>query len=725
MPGAAVAVAVPVAALRAVGEAAGLIAVGVTGVEPFTEARRALDERKAAGLDAGMSFTYKNPARSTEPTRLLRDARSLVVGAFPYAGGELADPSPGRPHGQVARYATDDHYAALRAALGAIADVLREAGPPGRRRSPTTTPSSTGPPPSGPASGGRGRTPTCWCRATAAGSCWGPWSPTPSSRSTPRSTTAAAAAGAASTAARPGAIVAPGVVDARRCLAWMVQAEGPFPVEHRVALGGRIYGCDDCQEVCPPSRRGPEGAEAVPATAAWVDLLDLLDASDDELMARHGRWYVPKRDPRYLRRNALVALGNVAEPGDPEVVRRLTDLAAGDDDLLAEHARWALDRLAARGPGRMKHLLVTNDFPPKVGGIQSYLWELWRRLDPERTTVLTTPHKGDRAFDAAQPMRVERDRARWLLPTAALGRRIDRLAAEVDADVVLLDPALPVGLLGPRLERPYGVVLHGAEVTVPGRVPGTRRMLARVLRDARLVVAAGGYPAAEARRAAGRDLPTVVVPPGVDPERFHPLDRRRAPGRARGASASTPTPRVVLGLSRLVPRKGFDVLIEAGAALAVRHPDLQIAIAGAGRDRKRLERVAAHHGSPVRFLGRLPEADLPVAHARGRLLRHALPRPVGRARAGGLRHRVPRGGGVRRAGRRRAVRGLGRGRPRRGHRHRRRRLQGRRGGGRRHRPHPLRPASSGPASGRPPGAGRSRSSTTTCWPDGCRTPSTG
>ncbi len=148
---------------------------------------------------------------------------------------------------------------------------------------------------------------------------------------------------------------------------------------------------------------------------------------------------------------------------------------------------------------------------------------------------------------------------------------------------------------------------------MPGRVPGTRRMLARVLRDARLVVAAGGYPAAEARRAAGRDLPTVVVPPGVDLERFHPLTdaERRA---ERGRLGLDPDAPLVLGLSRLVPRKGFDVLIEAGAALAARHPDLQIAIAGAGRDRKRLERMATHLGSPVRFLGRLPEADLPVAH---------------------------------------------------------------------------------------------------------------
>ena len=100
---------------------------------------------------------------------------------------------------------------------------------------------------------------------------------------------------------------------------------------------------------------------------------------------------------------------------------------------------------------------------------------------------------------------------------------------------MLLDPALPVGLLGPRLERPYGVVLHGAEVTIPGRLPGARHLLAQVLRDAALVVAAGGYPAAEGERAAGRTLPTVVVPPGVDVERFHPLSEPSAPPPA-GAS---------------------------------------------------------------------------------------------------------------------------------------------------------------------------------------------
>jgi len=262
----------------------------------------------------------------------------------------------------------------------------------------------------------------------------------------------------------------------------------------------------------------------------------------------------------------------------------------------------------------VKHLLVTNDFPPKLGGIQSYLWELWRRLPAETTTVLTTPRAGDRAFDAVQPIRVERDRARVLLPTQSLVRRIDALAAEVDADIVLLDPALPLGQLGPRLERPYGVVLHGAEVTVPGRLPIGRAMLARVLRDARVVIAAGGYPAAEAERAAGRRLPIIVVPPGVDPVRFAPLpDSHRDAVRSRLGLSSSDL--VVLGLSRLVPRKGFDVLIDAAALLAPEHPQLQVLIGGSGRDRRRLERRAERQGSPVRFLGRVPDTELGGVHA--------------------------------------------------------------------------------------------------------------
>jgi len=258
----------------------------------------------------------------------------------------------------------------------------------------------------------------------------------------------------------------------------------------------------------------------------------------------------------------------------------------------------------------MPHLLVTNDFPPKLGGIQSYLWELWRRLDPETFTVLTTPYEGAGAWDAEQPFRVVRTSQKVLLPTPSLARRIDALAAETGAGLVMLDPALPVGLLGPRLATPYGLVLHGAEVTVPGRLPGSRALLGRVLRGASEIVAAGGYPAAEAERAAGRALPVTVVPPGVDPGRFRPLDPERR-AKSRALFDLPAEGRVVVSLSRLVPRKGMDVLIEASARLASPRPDLVVAIGGSGRDRRRLERLVARSGAPVRLLGRVPEDDLP------------------------------------------------------------------------------------------------------------------
>jgi phosphatidylinositol alpha-1,6-mannosyltransferase len=264
-------------------------------------------------------------------------------------------------------------------------------------------------------------------------------------------------------------------------------------------------------------------------------------------------------------------------------------------------------------PGATRHLLVTNDFPPKVGGIQSYLWELWRRLPPGDVTVLTTPHEGAAAWDRDQAFRVERTRQPVLVPTPGLRRRIDALASAVDARVVILDPALPVGLLGPSLERPYGVVVHGAEVTVPGRLPGSRRLIARVLDGARLVVAAGGYPAAEGERAVGHRLPTVVVPPGVDVERFHPLDPSER-SAVRGRFGLDPDATLVLGVSRLVPRKGFDVLIRATAEVAATRPEVQLAIGGSGRDRARLERLATRLDAPVRFLGRIDDDDLPLVH---------------------------------------------------------------------------------------------------------------
>jgi phosphatidylinositol alpha-1,6-mannosyltransferase len=225
-------------------------------------------------------------------------------------------------------------------------------------------------------------------------------------------------------------------------------------------------------------------------------------------------------------------------------------------------------------------------------------------------TVLTTAHPDAAAFDAAQPFPVHRWRAPVLLPTPALVAEIDRLATAAGAGLVVLDPALPLGLVGPRLGRRYGIVLHGAELTVPARLPGTASVLRRLLAGASCVVAAGGYPAAEAARLARGPLPVVVVPPGVDVGRFRPLTPAER-DQAR-AEAGLPTAgRLVVAMSRLVPRKGFDVLIAAAALLKVNRPDLTVAVAGAGRDRDRLERLVAATGAPVRLLGFVPDDALP------------------------------------------------------------------------------------------------------------------
>lgn len=259
----------------------------------------------------------------------------------------------------------------------------------------------------------------------------------------------------------------------------------------------------------------------------------------------------------------------------------------------------------------MNHILVTNDFPPKVGGIQSYLWELWRRLPPEDVTVLTTAYSGAADWDRRQPYRIERVATPVLLPGPRLARRVHDLADQTGARLVLLDPVSILAPLAPQLKVPYGVLVHGAEVVVGANTPGGQLLVRKALRDARLVIAAGSYPAEAARRAAGRPVPTLEVPPGVDPGRFRPLDEaERVAARERfGVDAGTP---LVVSVSRLVPRKGMDTLIRAAAAMGERHPGLTVLIGGTGRDRKRLEGLIAESGAPVRIVGKVDHEELPA-----------------------------------------------------------------------------------------------------------------
>jgi epoxyqueuosine reductase len=340
-------VSVSVDHLRQVGLDAGLHAVGVATAEVQERARALLHERKAAGLSDGMAFTYRNPDRSTEIARTIPWARSLVVAACSYARPEVA-PRPGRPAGAVARYARFDAYGPLRSGLRAVAAELKAAG---HRAAVLADDNSLV------------DREVAWRAGLG-------WYGRNANLLIPGQGSffvlGSVVTDADLPADRPvddgcgscrrcldgcptGAIVAPGVIDARRCLAWVAQRPGPIEVPLRAPFGTRVYGCDDCQDVCPPNLRAErrqEGGEAVPAT---VDLIWLLEADDDEVLDACGRWYIHHRDPRWLRRNALVALGNHPSPTEAGLAV-LRGYAHGSDELLAEHARWALHQQDAAAP---------------------------------------------------------------------------------------------------------------------------------------------------------------------------------------------------------------------------------------------------------------------------------------------------------------------------------------------------------------------------------------
>lgn len=320
--------------------------LGVCSAAIFSDVRAALHERKAAGLSADMQFTYRNPDRATDPTRSLPGAQSIVVAARSYRRTAPAVEFGAAGGAAIAEYVWEPHYGELRVGLDAVAAHLESAGWKSRVLIDDNA---------------------LVDRAAAYRAGIGWWGknsniliPEVGSKfvlgsvvtTAPLEPADGPLADACGTCRRcidacpTEAIVADGVIDANRCLAWLVQSPGSFPPAFREALGNRIYGCDDCQTTCPPNVIA-ERRDTAPQTlgVSAVEVIDLLNCSDSELLERFGAWYIPRREPRYLRRNALVVLGNVADAASPEVRGLVERYVLSPDDIEREHALWAAGQL--------------------------------------------------------------------------------------------------------------------------------------------------------------------------------------------------------------------------------------------------------------------------------------------------------------------------------------------------------------------------------------------
>ncbi|MEV8069195.1 glycosyltransferase family 4 protein [Streptomyces sp. NPDC085995] len=288
-----------------------------------------------------------------------------------------------------------------------------------------------------------------------------------------------------------------------------------------------------------------------------------------------------------------------------------------------------------------KTLVVTNDFPPRPGGIQAFLHNMALRLDPDRLVVYASTwnrsaegRRATAAFDAEQPFTVVRDRTTMLLPTPDATRRATGLLREHGCTAVWFGAAAPLGLMAPALRRAGAERLvattHGHEAGW-AQLPGARRLLRRIGESTDTLTYLGEYtrsriaraltPAAAARMA--------QLPPGVDEKTFHP-GSGGAQVRARLGLSDRP---VVVCVSRLVRRKGQDTLIRALPRILAAEPDTVLLIVGGGPYEKDLRRLAAETGvaASVRFTGAVPWAELPAHYGAGDVF--AMPC---RTRRGGL-----------------------------------------------------------------------------------------
>ncbi|AOR34807.1 alpha-(1-2)-phosphatidylinositol mannosyltransferase [Streptomyces fodineus] len=288
-----------------------------------------------------------------------------------------------------------------------------------------------------------------------------------------------------------------------------------------------------------------------------------------------------------------------------------------------------------------KTLIVTNDFPPRPGGIQAFLHNMALRLDPGRLVVYASTWKRGRegvrataAFDAEQPFTVVRDRTTMLLPTPQATRRAVGLLREHGCTSVWFGAAAPLGLMAPALRKAGAERLvattHGHEAGW-AQLPAARQLLRRIGESTDTITYLGEYTrsriaTALTPQAAGR---MVQLPPGVDEKTFHPGS---GGDELRARLGLTDRP-VVVCVSRLVPRKGQDTLIRAMPRILAAEPDTVLLIVGGGPYEKDLRRMAAETGvgDSVRFTGAVPWSELPAHYGAGDVF--AMPC---RTRRGGL-----------------------------------------------------------------------------------------
>jgi phosphatidylinositol alpha-1,6-mannosyltransferase len=255
----------------------------------------------------------------------------------------------------------------------------------------------------------------------------------------------------------------------------------------------------------------------------------------------------------------------------------------------------------------MKVLVVTNDFPPRVGGVNGYVAELMRRFPPGDVTVFAADWPQAEPFDARFPQRVVRWPSRGMYPTAPVRDRVEELVRESGADIVLFGAAAPLALMGRSIQKrtgvPYATFTHGVEVWA-GQFPVTRGLLGSVTRGATLTMAVSDWAVQQLRQVVGPEPWIELLPPGVDQTRFHP-GVPDAEVRDRHGLDDHP---VISCVARLTLRKGQDKVIRAMPWILREIPDARFLVVGDGPDRDRLEWLANRKrvADRVVFAGEVP-----------------------------------------------------------------------------------------------------------------------